>query len=76
MRSPRTRILTITKNHAVPMPGYIQLIHRHFEKSQPRGEGDGTTRTFAAPLDLLRLSVKDEEVLSGIEEVSLVYRKG
>lgn len=58
------------------MPDFIKFIHRHFEKALPKGEATGGGEVeFVGPLDLVKLTVP-EELLVGVEEVRLVYRRG
>lgn len=55
------------------MPVFVQMIHRHFEKENPaEHESRGS---YAAPLDLLRLSVSDPALLTDIERIVFTYGK-
>ena len=54
-------------------PGYISLIHRHFEKEVPP-ISDPKHGSFDGSLDLMRLAVP-ESLLTEVEAITLVYQK-
>lgn len=78
MKTTKLSFITIEKSRASghTTPGYIELAQRHFEKAVPEGkERVGKEVAFTAPIDLLGLTIKDQEALNGIEEVTLVYER-
>lgn len=56
------------------LPGFIPLVHRHFQKAKPF-VASATSATVIASTDLLDLIVP-EKLLSQIESVEVVYEKG
>lgn len=74
-RSKTIHVIPVEKLKDVgSMPAFLELCHRHFQKSRPSIKSD-VEATLVAPLDLLDLIVP-EKLLSPIESLEIVYRKG
>ena len=57
------------------MPLFVSMIHRHFEKEMPLTVNTpGADVSISAPVDMMRLSVANEELIDDIAEVSFTYR--
>lgn len=57
------------------MPVFVSMIHRHLEKEKATGVvADFGTVDFAVPVDMLRLSVSDPELVRSVSGVTFTYR--
>lgn len=67
--------IKITYKATWPLPSYLAVIHRHFEKSLGQFDAKpGEEHLFLGPLDLVRLSVGDA-LAETIQEVTIIYSK-
>ena len=58
------------------MPVFVQMVHRHFEKENPTAqESWGSSATYGAPVDLLKLTVSDPTLLTDLTSVEFTYAK-
>ena len=75
MRS-KDRIIYVKVNKQVlhNLPGYINLIHRHFEKESPSLVSGVKQGTFSGPIDLMRMTIP-ASLLEDVEEITLGYQK-
>ena len=75
----RSRNRAISASKAVnlgAMPTFVQLVHKHFEKECPSEVTiHGQSAEFAAPLDLLRMSITDKALVEEVESVTFAYAK-
>lgn len=78
MRSPNHRVIEIIRDpFSGTLPGFIELGHRHLEKSNPapaRTLGTGYMKTYLIPLDLMAM-VLPAEVLKNVDSVEFHYKE-
>jgi hypothetical protein len=72
LRSKATKTVDVSKLIGIgtPLPPFLGLIHRHFEKARPAV--NGKKATLNAPVDLIDMIVP-EDMLKDIESIEIVY---
>ena len=80
MKSKNNKTIVFKKHiNLGVMPVFVSFMHRHLEKEQPIGipayTDQGPIREFTVPVDLLRLSVDNDELLRDISSVSFAYKE-
>jgi len=56
-------------------PLFVSMAHKSLEKGAPRAkEAFGGSMVYNIPVDLLRLSVGNEELLKNVESVEFIYK--
>ena len=58
------------------LPLFVSIIHRHLEKEKTGpSPADVVCGTYNVPVDLLSLSIADDDLLTGIAAIDFHYQK-
>lgn len=78
MRSNNPPAIEVIRGESCPINlSILALGHRSLEKGAPKVENpnDGQVHSFSVPVDLLSVAGYPDDLVAGIEEVTLEYQK-
>ena len=75
MKSANNHTIEVRKNIKLgAFPLFVTMAQRHLEKARPDSEKKGGVVVYPIAVDVLRLSMVSEEVLSNVASIEFAYR--